>query len=98
MQVKYKSKKLEKVCTIYEEAIKQYGDKMAEKIHQRIDEIASAESVEFMVKFRLGRCHALTGNRKGEYAVDLTHPYRLIFRKIGNEIQIAQIMDIVDYH
>ena len=98
MQVEYKTNKLEKICTIYEEAKKKYGDKMAEKIHQRIDEITTAESVEFMVQFRLGRCHALVGDRKGEYAVDLIQPYRLIFEKVGDNIQIAKIVEIADYH
>lgn len=98
MQVEYKTNKLEKICTIYEEAKKKYGDKMAEKIHQRIDEITAAESVEFIVQFRLGRCHALVGDRKGEYAVDLIQPYRLIFEKVGDNIQIAKIVEIADYH
>lgn len=71
---------------------------MAEKIHQRIDEITAAESVEFIVQFRLGRCHALVGDRKGEYAVDLIQPYRLIFEKVGDNIQIAKIVEIADYH
>lgn len=37
-------------------------------------------------------------SRKGQYAVDLVHPYRLVFEKHGNEIQVAHIMEIVDYH
>lgn len=51
-----------------------------------------------MVQFHIGRCHPLKGNRKGQYAMDLVHPYRLVFEKIGNEIQIANVMEIVDYH
>ena len=45
-----------------------------------------------MIQFRIGRCHALKGNRKGQYAVDLEHPYRLVFTKHGNEIEIAHIL------
>jgi len=40
----------------------------------------------------------LTNNRKGQYAVDLVHPYRMVFEKHGNKIQVAHIMEIVDYH
>lgn len=40
----------------------------------------------------------LKGDRKGQYAMDLIHPYRLVFEKIGNDIQVANIMEIVDYH
>ncbi len=56
---------------------------MAEKIHQRIDEIDASETVEEMVQCHIGRCHYLTGNRKGQYAMDLIHPQRLIFEKKG---------------
>ena len=80
------------------EAEKKYGLEMAEKIHQRIDEIAASDTVEEMVKFHIGRCHPLKGNRKGQYAMDLVHPYRLVFERKGNEIQIANVMEIVDYH
>lgn len=42
--------------------------------------------------------HVQEKNRKGQYAVDLVHPYRLIFEKKDGEIQIANIVEIVDYH
>lgn len=98
MRIDYKTHKLEKICTIAYEAEKRYGSEMAEKIQQRIDEITSATSVEMMLQFRIGRCHLLKGKRKNQYAVDLVHPYRLVFEKRGNEIQIAYITEIVDYH
>ena len=69
---------------------------MARKIHQRIDELSAAETVDEMIRFHIGRCHPLTQNRKGQYALDLVHPYRLVFEKNGNEIQIANILEIVD--
>lgn len=40
----------------------------------------------------------MKGDRKSQYAVDLVHPYRLVFEKRGTEIQIVCIMEIVDYH
>ena len=30
--------------------------------------------------------------------MDLVHPQRLIFEKVGTTIQIARIIEIVDYH
>ena len=71
---------------------------MAELIDQRIGEIGASSSVEIMIQFRIGRCHQLEGNRKQQYAVDLVHPYRLVFEKEGTKIQIAKIVEIVDYH
>lgn len=95
MEITYKTRKIEKVCTLASEAEKKYGSEMAEKIHQRID---ASDTVEEMIQFHIGRCHSLKGNRKSQYAMDLVHPYRLVFEKIGHEIQIANIMEIVDYH
>ena len=98
MDITYKNKKIEKVCTDAKVADRTYGNAMAEKIQMRIDEISAADTVEMMIQFHIGRCHPLTNSRKGQYAVDLVHLYRLIFEKHGDEIQIAHIMEIVDYH
>lgn len=86
------------MCTVAKEAEKQYGRQMAEKIHMRIDQIVAASNVEMMVQFGLGRCHKLSGQRKNQYAVDLVQPYRLVFEVRENIIQIANILEIVDYH
>ena len=51
-----------------------------------------------MIKFKIGRCHPLEGDRNGQYAMDLIHPQRLILKKKGNEIQVAKVMEIIDYH
>lgn len=98
MEVTYKTNKIKKVCMDAKVSDRTYGNEMSEKIQMRIGEIEAADTVEDMIKFHIGRCHPLTNNRKGQYAVDLVHPYRLVFEKQGNEIQIAHIMEIVDYH
>ena len=71
---------------------------MAGKIQQRIDQIHAADTVEQMIQFGIGRCHPLHQNRQNQYAVDLVHPMRLVFEKKGNEVQIANIIEITDYH
>ena len=98
MDITYKNNKIKKVCTDAKAAERTYGQEMADKIHQRIDEIGAADTVEMMIQFHIGRCHPLKQNRKGQYAVDLIHPYRLVFEKHDDEIQIANILEIVDYH
>lgn len=98
MKVEYKSRSIEKVCEDASVAERKYGREMAEKIQLRIDQIRAADSVEMMIQYKIGRCHPLHQNRKNQYAVDLVHPQRLVFEKKGNEIQIANIIEIVDYH
>lgn len=98
MEIQYKTKKLKKECTIFTEAVKSYGHEMAIKINQRIKELKANETVEYLIKYSIGRCHPLKGNRNGQYAMDLIHPYRLIFTKIENKIEIVKIIEITDYH
>ena len=73
------------------------GLQMAEKIQLRIKQIKASDSVEQMVQYNIGRCHPLRGNRENQYAVDLIHPYRLIFKKNGSNIQVL-VIEITDYH
>ena len=98
MEISYKTKKMERICTDAKVSDKSYGCEMSEKIQMRISEIQAADTVEEMIQWHIGRCHMLKNNRKGQYAVDLVHPYRLVFENHGNEIQIAHIIEIVDYH
>lgn len=86
------------MCTEYNVANRTYNRDMAAKIFQRINEIGSADSVDMLLQFSVGRCHPLKGNRNGEYAMDLVHPYRLVFEKKKDVLQIVRINSIEDYH
>ena len=98
MEIKYKNKQIERVCTNRKAAERKHGSEMAEIIFQRIGQIRTFDTVEELVKYRIGFCHQLSGARKGQYAMKLVQPYRLIFEMIDGVIQIAKIIEIVDYH
>lgn len=71
---------------------------MAEKIHLRIEQIQAADSVEELVKYSIGNCHPLKGDRAGQYAMDLVQPFRLIFDKDKEEVLWVRIIEVTDYH
>jgi proteic killer suppression protein len=100
MRITYKSDKIERACTDFEYALKKckYSQELVLKLHLRIKQIKGAQTVEEMLLNKIGRCHKLSGNRKNQYAVDLVHPQRLVFTVSGDEIQIAEILEITDYH
>lgn len=98
LDIAYKNKAIEEVCTCADAVRKKYGSEMARKIHKRIDELAAADSVEEMIKYHIGRCHPLHNDRKEQYALDLVHPQRLVFEKKGTTIQVANVLEIIDYH
>lgn len=97
MIITYKNSKIERICNDATMAIKQLGQQQAVKLHQRIDVLSAAESIDELLRFRLGRCHALDGKRKGQYAMDLIQPYRLVFKQ-GDDESAVHIIEIIDYH
>lgn len=98
MKVQYKNNKIREICTVLKTAQKKYGLRMAVKIQQRIVQLTEASSVSFLIQLRAGRCHLLTEDRAGQYAMDLEQPYRLIFIQLDGEVQIVEVQEIVDYH
>ena len=71
---------------------------MAIKIQKAISLLNSAYDINHLLNIKIMRCHALKGNRAGQYAMDLTGGFRLIFRLMDNSICILEVMDITDYH
>lgn len=79
MEINFTSGKLAKQCNSEKKLRADFGSRMAEKIMQRLIELDAAETLEAMRSLPKARCHELTGGLKGYLAVDLVHPYRLIF-------------------
>lgn len=82
MDITYSNTKIKKICMNAKVAERAYGIRMAEKIHQRINELSAADTVEMMIQYHIGRCHPLTNNRKGQYALDLVHPLDWCLRSV----------------
>ncbi len=89
---------------------KTYGDEQAQRIIRRLDDLIAAPDLAAM-RATPGRCHELVGDRAGTLALDLKHPYRLIFapahapiprRPDGGldwaAVTAVQILAVEDYH
>ena len=98
LEIEYKNNKLKAICTQYDCAVRAHGMAMAEKIDMRIGEIRAAASVEELIKYKIGNCHPLLGNRKSQYAVSLAEPWRLVFEKVNRDLVSVNIIKIEDYH
>ncbi|HPR17304.1 MAG TPA: killer suppression protein, partial [Candidatus Cloacimonadota bacterium] len=48
------------------------------KLKRRLDDMKAAENMKTLMLLP-GRLHALKGNRKGQWALDLEHPKRVCF-------------------
>jgi len=100
LKIIYRTNKLQKICEScgFGYAKREYGKEMAERIHLRISEIKASVSIEEMVQYNIGRCHSLKGDKKGFFAMDLIHPYRLILSQDDDDICCVKIQRIEDYH
>lgn len=90
--------------------IKEFGALRAKKIRIRLAQLSTASSLE-EIRYVPGNYHELTSIRKGQWACDLDHPYRLIFtpleypiptnedgQYVWIEIKGVVIKEIVNYH
>ena len=74
-------------------------------------ELRAADTLADISTLPPARCHQLTGHRAGQFAVDVQHPFRLIFepahdpvpRKHDGGIDLTRvtavrILEVTDYH
>lgn len=93
------------------ELLREYGKDNATAIKKRMAILNAAPTLENVPSEKPTRRHPLKGDRKGEFAVDLCHPFRLVFepdhdpiplKKDGgidlSEITAVIILRVEDYH
>ncbi len=107
MEVRFTSKKIKKQCEDSKHAQKYYGSRIGTLLTQRVGELVAANSLLDIKNIPAARLHKLEGTRKNEYAVDLVHPFRLVFTPIieGDveitelkSIHIVRIEEVTNYH
>ncbi len=87
MQINFKTKKLAKLLNSSRQIEKHYGTVMAKKIQIRLKEMSFAKNLEEIMLLP-GRHHPLTGNKKGLFACDLEHPYRLMYKPDNSPLHV----------
>ena len=78
MDVTYKNKRLQRCAEDESFCRQKLGPERSRKYLQRLGDLLAAETLED-VRNLPGHYHELTANRKGQWAVSLDDPYRLIF-------------------
>lgn len=105
MEIHYASNYLKKLCTSEPTAIKKLGARCARILIFRVGQMKAAESIEDLIGAP-GHFHALSGDRKGQWACRLQGGLRLIFvpgacgEMLLKEIitPALTIIEIKDYH
>jgi proteic killer suppression protein len=110
MNITFDKKDLLKYANDDRLALQKMGKRRADAYKERLDDMKSAATLED-TRYLPGNFHELKANRKGQWACDLDHPYRLIFEPHENplptnedgqyiwiEIKGVEILEIVNYH
>jgi proteic killer suppression protein len=110
LDVRFRTRKLQRICNSQAELKRHFGD-MAEVIMNRLQVLARANHLGQVPHTKPTRRHQLSGARREQFAVDLLHPYRLVFRPDHNPLPqrldggvdlnaviAIEIIEIIDYH
>ncbi len=110
MNIEYKNNKLRKQFGSASEIKKVFGVN-AKRVSTRLSDIEASPNLAVLMQIPAANCHPLTANRKGDWALDISANYRMIFQiyqdpipvKEDNSINTILVTDIIimgaeDYH
>lgn len=111
MDIIFRTRKLARTFNSRSELQRRYGAQQARTIEMRLAVLRNAKTLSVVATTRPERCHRLKGKRAGQYAVDLVHPHRLVFRAAHEspqrpndeqldtrDVTAITILDVIDYH
>jgi len=111
MDITFKTSKLKKIFNSEKELLRHYGVDNSKRIMLRMQVLFAAPNLSEVPKEKPERCHDLQGNKKGQIAVDLNHPFRLVFCPNHNPLPLTEegnldetkvtcikILAVEDYH
>ena len=111
MNVKIVTRRLTELLNSEHEMSKKYGQRMSKVIARRLAVLRNAPNLAAIPTVKPERRHPLKGKRAGQQAVDLVHPYRLVFAPAheplpkqrdggldAEQVTAIEIIEVVDYH
>ena len=111
MEILFKAQKLRKTMSSEALLVREYGKENGRLIMRRMFVLQAAESLADVPRQRPERCHALSGKKKGKYAVDVKHPYRIVLEPANDPLPVhddgsvdlgrvtsIRILGVEDYH
>lgn len=111
MNITFKSRKLCKIFNSNSLLQKEYGADKLKRIKNRLAVLSAAPNLAHVPTQKPERCHSLEGDRKGQFAVDISHNYRIIFVPDHDPLPLSEdrnlllenvtcikIQSVEDYH
>jgi len=78
MDIDFKSKKLKRLCSEENHMVRHFGDQVALRLQDRLLDLLAADSLADLSMIPGARPHPLTGERDGQFAVDVTRSVRIV--------------------
>jgi len=110
IEIAWANRRLEKDCSSDKAGSRAFGTNQWRILRRRLDALSAAPTLQDMEDVP-GRCHALTADRAGQFAVHLWGSYRLVFvpdhEPMPNlddggidrrRVVKISITEVVDYH
>ncbi len=109
IDVEWADRRLAKVCATDSSGERRYGREHWQLLRRRLAALLAAPTLADL-EDAPGRCHVLTADRAGQFAVNLWGPYRLVFEPAPptprlsdggidrRAITAVRVIEIVNYH
>jgi len=111
MDILFKTSKLRKTLSSESLLVREFGKENARVIMRRMVTLDRADCLADIPAQRPTRRHALSGKRKGQYAIDAKHPFRIILEPADDPVPVREdgsvdlqrvtsirIQGVEDYH
>lgn len=111
MIITFKTKKLKRIFDSKRNILKVYGEVRGKTLINRMVVLRAATCLKEVPVKKPDRRHKLSHNRKGQFAVDITGNYRLVFEPNNNPLPLRKdggldikriteikILEVEDYH
>jgi proteic killer suppression protein len=111
MEILFKTSKLRKTLCSESLLVREFGKENARVIMRRMVTLDAAECLADIPAAKPTRRHALSGKRKGQYAIDVKHPFRIVLEPAADPVPIRddgsvdlervasiRILGVEDYH
>lgn len=97
MKIQFRSSQLRNAY--YDRNVRErlWGRIVANKYVQRVGFVADASGIDELRANRSLRFHALTGDRAGQFGIDLTGNMRLVV-SFTDKNEVTIILEVTDYH
>ena len=98
MEVRFRTKKLEKWFVRSQAAIKDLGPQLAKRYIERINLIKGVTDLSELAGLPGLRCHRLRQNRSGQWAIRLDDYMRLIFTIVKESPEVVVIQEVSKHY